>query len=62
MQQVTPLMKFGKTHEDIYRHFFECIRNNEKSMSDGHRALVVMRILDAMHQSMKAGGKQVPIE
>ncbi len=62
MQQVTPLTKFGKTHEDMYRHFFECIRRNEKSMSDGHRALVVMRILDAMARSMKAGGKQVPIE
>jgi Predicted dehydrogenases and related proteins len=59
MQSIDPMLKCGKTHEDMYRHFFDCIRNNKKSISNGERGLVVMKILDAMRESIANEGKQV---
>jgi predicted dehydrogenase len=61
MQESKPLMKTGKTHADMYRHFFDCIRSGKQSISNGERALVVMRVLDAIDESIRLGGKQVNI-
>ena len=59
MQEMRPLLDAGKTHADMYRHFFECIRTGTQSISNGERAVVVMRVLDAIAKSINEGGKQV---
>jgi len=59
VQAEHPIMETGKTHAHMYRHFFDCIRSGKRPISDGERALVVMRILDAIELSIKQGGRQV---
>lgn len=59
MQEIRPRISCGKTHSDMYRHFFHCIRTGETSICSGERALTVMKILDAMTKSIEAGGKQI---
>lgn len=59
MEEIIPKFSCGKTHADMYRHFFDCIRNHRPSLSNGDRGLVTMRILDAMEQSIRQGGKQI---
>lgn len=62
LQTITPLIKCGYTHEDMYRHFFECIRQNKQSMSNGERAVVVMKVMDAIAKSIQDNGKQKYID
>ena len=59
MQEIVPDFQCGKSHADMYRHFFACIRENRQSISNGERGLVVMRILDAMEQSIRQNGRQI---
>ena len=59
MQEIAPRFKCGKTHADMYQHFFACIRGEESCMSNGDRGLVTMQILDAMEQSIAQGGRQI---
>ena len=61
MQEIAPKFQCGKTHADMYRHFFECIRENKPSISNGQRGLVTMKILDAMEQSIRQMGKQISL-
>jgi predicted dehydrogenase len=62
IQESKPLMTTGKTHADMYRHFFDCIRSGKQSISNGERALTVMKVLDAVDESIRQGGKQVNID
>jgi predicted dehydrogenase len=49
-----------QTHEQAFRHFLECIREGRtQTDSPGERAVVVMRIIDAMYQSAASGGREV---
>ncbi len=59
MEEIAPKIRCGKTHADMYRHFFDCIRTGKTPISDGSRGLVTMRILDAFARSIEEGGKQV---
>lgn len=59
MEEIAPKIRCGKTHADMYRHFFECIRNNKTPISNGNRGLVTMRILDAFERSIREGGRQI---
>lgn len=59
MQEIIPKFQCGKTHADMYEHFFSCIRDHIPCISNGDRGLVTMRILDAMEQSILHGGCQI---
>ncbi|MBQ5959281.1 MAG: Gfo/Idh/MocA family oxidoreductase [Firmicutes bacterium] len=58
--EMNPHYPAERGHAAIYRHFFDCIRRGEKStISNGERGLVTMRIIDAIEESIRLGGKQV---
>ncbi|MBQ7064691.1 MAG: Gfo/Idh/MocA family oxidoreductase [Firmicutes bacterium] len=58
--EINPHFPAERGHAALYRHFFDCIRRGEKStISNGERGLVTMRILDAIQESIRLGGKQV---
>ncbi len=58
-----PLIPYGRNHAAMYRHFFECIRAGKPSpISDGRRALTVMKILDALHCSVQQNGSQIKLD
>jgi predicted dehydrogenase len=59
MTETAPIMKCGRSHSDLYKHFFECIHNGKQSFSNGDRSIVVMRIIDAMYKSTERGGQQI---
>lgn len=46
-------------HTPIYRYFFDCIAKGIKPEKSPERALMVMRIMDAIYASADTGGKQV---
>lgn len=46
-------------HTQAYEHFFRCIRENTPTWSPPERAVVVMRIIDALYRSAEQGGRQV---
>ena len=43
-------------------HFIDCIKNNKKPMTDGHSGLRVVKVIEAIQQSLKSDGKRVMIE
>ena len=52
-----------QTHEQAFRHFLQCIREGRaQTDSPGERAVLVMRIIDAIYRSAEQGGKQMLIE
>lgn len=58
--ETKPMIKCGRTHATIYRHFFQCIHEGRRSeISDGKRSLQVMRLLDALRVSIQNNGMQV---
>lgn len=42
-------------------HFIDCIERGEQPITDGEAGLRVVRVLEAAHMSIKAGGKRVAI-
>jgi predicted dehydrogenase len=55
--------KEPQTHVQAFRHFLQCLRENRKQTdSPGERALVVMRIIDALYASAEQGGRQIRFE
>jgi predicted dehydrogenase len=44
------------------RFFLDCVRNNHMPMNDGEFAIEVVRVLEAIAQSMKNGGAPVSVE
>jgi predicted dehydrogenase len=61
MEEIRPLYKCERGHAAMYRHFFNCIRENKLEISRCERGLETMRILDAMVQSIELGGKQIAL-
>ncbi len=59
MEEISPGITCGKSHADMYSHFFDCIRSGKRPISNGDRGLVTMKILDAMTQSIADGGRQI---
>lgn len=52
-----------QTHEQAFRHFLQCIREDRRQTdSPGERAVVVMRIIEAMYRSAEQEGKQVRVD
>lgn len=49
------------SHNPAYRYFFNCLREGVKPEGAGHRALQVMRILDAFFESAARDGEQVTL-
>ena len=49
-------------HTLLFRHFLSCIREGRETESPGERAIVLMRIVDAIYRSQELGGKQVSVE
>ena len=43
-------------------HFIDCIKNNKKPLTDGASGLKVVRVLEAMQESLKNDGKKVNIK
>jgi len=43
------------------QHFVDCIKNNKKSISDGHSGLRVVQILEASEKSIKNRGMEIKI-
>lgn len=62
MQEITPSFSCGKTHADMYHHFFSCIREMKAPISNGERGLVTMKILDAISESIAKGGTQIILQ
>lgn len=43
------------------QHFIDCIRKNQRPLSDGYDGLKVVAILEAASESLKNAGKSIPI-
>ncbi|MCD4782655.1 MAG: Gfo/Idh/MocA family oxidoreductase [Candidatus Eremiobacteraeota bacterium] len=53
------------TREPLMRevhHFIDCIKNNKTPRSDGIKGWKVVKIIEAMQESMRSGGKEVAID
>jgi predicted dehydrogenase len=46
-------------HTQMFRHLLECIRDGKETRSPGERAIVLMRIVDAIYTSQELGGREV---
>lgn len=58
-----PLLPEGpRTHEPAFRHFLACIREGRETLSSGERAVVLMRIVDAIYRSATQGGREVRLD
>ena len=44
------------------QHFIDCIRNNQKPLTDGKAGLKVVKILEATTQSIKNNGKEISLQ
>jgi predicted dehydrogenase len=42
-------------------YFLSCITSGERPENDGHAGLRVVKLLEACSQSLKQGGKSVPV-
>ena len=62
LEEIRPVYKCERGHAAMYRHFFDCIRENRLEISRCERGLETMRILDAMRQSIDLGGKQIMLQ
>jgi predicted dehydrogenase len=51
-----------RNHEPAFRHFLTCIRERRETESSGERAVVLMRIVDAIYRSAAAGGREVRLD
>jgi predicted dehydrogenase len=54
--------KEPQTHTQMFRHFLECIREGKETQSPGERAIVLMRIVDAIYKSQELGGREVRLD
>lgn len=47
------------SHLDAITHFMQCVAENRPTQSDGYRAILIMRIIDAMFTSAEQNGRQI---
>jgi len=59
MEESHPAIQCERGHGPLYRYFFSCIRENRLEVSRCERGIETMRILDAILESQKKGGRQV---
>jgi predicted dehydrogenase len=57
-----PQLKGGEPVRNELEHFVDCIQNDTPCLSDGHAGLKVVRILEASMESLRQGGRQIPID
>ena len=64
LTDTTPVASAGGEagHTLMFRHFLECIREGRETQSPGERAIVLMRIVDALFESQELGGREVRLE
>ena len=43
-------------------HFIDCIKSNKKPLTDGLSGLRVVKVLEAMQESLKNDGKKVNLK
>jgi predicted dehydrogenase len=46
-------------HTLMFKHFLQCIREGRETQSPGERAVILMRIVDAIFKSQETGGREV---
>ena len=51
-----------RTHEPAFRHLLTCIREGRETQSSGERAVVLMRIVDAIYRSVAQGNREVRLD
>jgi predicted dehydrogenase len=51
-----------RTHEPAFRHLLTCINEERETESSGERAVVLLRIVDAIYESVAAGGREVRLD
>ena len=47
------------SHLDAVGHFMQCVEQGVPTLSDGSRAILIMRIIDAMFASAEQNGRQI---
>jgi predicted dehydrogenase len=52
----------SRMHLPVYRHLFDCVREGRPTLSSGERAVTVMRVVDAVYESAKNGGREVRLD
>ena len=55
----SPHIKNAEPLSIMCSHFIECIKNNTTPLSDGESGLRVVRVLEAMEQSIQENGKEI---
>ncbi|MDR2931482.1 MAG: Gfo/Idh/MocA family oxidoreductase [Oscillospiraceae bacterium] len=50
------------SHTDAIGHFLDCIKTGEQTISNGKRAVSIMKIVDGMFESAEQGGRQVMLK
>lgn len=56
-----PQLQGGEPISNELQHFVDCILRNERCRSDGRDGLRVVEILEATRESLRQGGKRVPL-
>jgi hypothetical protein len=57
----SPYLKQTEPLKVECEHFLDCVRTGVVSESDGHEGLLVVRILEAASESLRTGGRKIPI-
>jgi predicted dehydrogenase len=47
------------SHLEVIRHFMECIKDGKQTLSNGQRAVLIMKIIDGLFASSEQNGKQI---
>ena len=58
----TPKIENKEPLNVMANHFIDCIKNNEKPLTDGYSGLRVVKVLEAMQKSLKDDGNKVILE
>jgi predicted dehydrogenase len=57
----SPYLKQSEPLKVECEHFLDCVRTGAVPESDGHDGLLVVRILEAASESMRTGGRKIPL-
>lgn len=52
----------NKSHMDAIAHFMDCVEKGVHTLADGKRALLVMKIVDALFASSEQNGRQIILQ
>lgn len=51
--------KAATSHLEVIRHFTECVSSGKETLSNGRRAILIMKIIDGLFTSAEQNGRQV---